>query len=163
MDQSPTSVIDADLAWIKSLSGHPSRQRASVLDDEEASLRPPQSIIAVFELRPYWGPELQRQFEHTCIGVRECRSLTDLFPSVADIEPALLVIDLDADVEGCLKWLVSDAGSQTKNYPIIACGSTATLDLEWTIREMGVTAFLPDVIPGDDFARLCRRQLGLRR
>jgi hypothetical protein len=52
---------------------------------------------------------------------------------------------------------------QTTDCPIIACGSASTTELEWRLRETGVTAFLPEVIPGDEFARLCRRQLGLRK
>ena len=123
------------------------------------SARSPESIIAVFELRPYWGPELQRQFENASLAVCECRAVTDLFPSIGDFESALLVIDFNAAPDDCLKWLGSDVRSHPRRYPIIACGSAATMELEWIIREMGVTAFLPDVIPGDDFARLCRRQL----
>ena len=61
------------------------------------------------------------------------------------------------------KWLSADVTRQIRRCPIIACGSAATMELEWLLREMGVTAFLPDVIPGSAFARLCRRQLGLPR
>ncbi len=126
-------------------------------------MQTPESVIAVFELRPYWGPELQRQFEHTLIAVRECRCLADLLLSVNEFESALIVIDFDAAPDDCLKWLGSNIETRSRRVPIIACGSAATKELEWVIREFGVTAFLPDVIPGDEFARLCRRQLGLRQ
>jgi len=119
------------------------------------------SIVAVFERQPCRGPELQRQFDRTRITVRECRSVSDLLPSISGFESALLVIDFDAAMLDCLNWLGSGEVNRSRHCPIIACGSADTMDLEWLLREAGITAFLPDVISGDEFARLCRSQLGL--
>lgn len=127
------------------------------------SINAPSAVIAVFESRPYWGPELQRQFIQMPVVIRECRTTKDLLPSISGFPSALLVIDLDAGLEDCLAWLGSDLMISADSYPIVACGTDATAELEWLLRDAGVTAFLPDVIPGDDFARLCRRQLGLTR
>jgi hypothetical protein len=123
----------------------------------------PDTIIAVFELRPFWGPELQRQFGHSSIVIRECRAVNDLLPSTDGFEKALIVIDLDSAIENCIKWLGVDVKQHLHQWPIIACGSAATADFEWPLREAGVTAFLPEIISGDAFAKLCRRQLGANR
>ena len=117
------------------------------------------AAIAVFEKLPYWGPELQRQFEHSVIAVRECRSLCDLLPAVEPFDSALLVIDLAAGLSECLDWLGTDFQKQCHRIPVIALGSPETAELEWIRRDAGVTAFLPQFLAGDDLARLCRRQL----
>ena len=125
------------------------------------TLSSPDAMIAVYEVRPYWGPELQRQFADTPVVIRECRSLCDLLPSVQGFRFVLLVVDLEPAIEKVLDWLISEFKVDRHRWPIIACGSIETLDLEWSLREAGVTAFLPDVISGESFARLCRKQLGI--
>ena len=127
------------------------------------SVKSQECVIAVFEKRPYWGPELQRQFAQASIVIRECRTVGDLLPAIAGFETALMVMDLDSGLGDCLDWLGTNTVKDGIHCPIIACGSAATANLEWRLREIGVTAFLPDVISGNDFARLCRRQLGLAR
>ena len=123
------------------------------------SINSPDAVIAVFELQPYWGPELQRQFQTDSVAVTECRSVGDLFPIVNGFTKALIVIDLDAAISDCLAWLGTEVAKHPARVPIIAIGSAATAELEWRLREAGVTAFLPELIAGADFARLCRRQL----
>lgn len=117
------------------------------------------SIIAVYEPRPYWGPELQRQFLGSSIAIREYRALNDLIPSIAPFPRAILVIDFHEMLHDCLSWLTANFRNPLLDCPKIACGSKESDDLEWFVRDLGVTAFLPDVIPGDDFAHLCRRLL----
>lgn len=121
-----------------------------------------EAVIAIFEKQPYWGPELQRQFQSSRITLRECRSIRDLFPSIKNFENALLVVDLDAGLVDCLNWLGTEVARYSTPVPIVALGSPATAELEWVFREAGVTAFLPDAIAGDDMARLCRRHLSRR-
>jgi hypothetical protein len=121
------------------------------------------AAIAVFERRPYWGPELQRQFERIPVTICECRVVEDLLPSIHEFRTALMVVDLDAAIVECLSWFGTMATSHAACYPIIACGSADTANMEWLLRDAGVTAFLPEAISGDDMARLCRRQLGLSK
>ena len=123
------------------------------------SINSPDAVIAVFELEPYWGPELQRQFHSANVAVAECRSFDDIFPIVDGFSKAIIVIDLDTSIADCLAWLGTEVAKHPIHIPIIAIGSAATADLEWRLREAGVTAFLPEMIAGPDFARLCRRQL----
>ena len=123
------------------------------------SIKSPDAVIAVFELHPYWGPELQRQFQSDSVAVIECRSVRDLFPIVEGFSKGLIVIDLDAAIMDCLDWLGNEVAKHPVPVPIIAVGSATTADLEWRLREAGVTAFLPELIAGNEFARLCRRQL----
>jgi hypothetical protein len=122
-----------------------------------------ESVIGVYELRPYWGPELQRQFVSTQISVREHRRIDDLIPSIAQSVRAVIVIDLNDTVDDCLQWLSANFRNPLLNCPLVACASAANSQLEWIVREFGVTAFLPEVIPGDDMAHLCRRLLEIRR
>ena len=122
----------------------------------------PETSIVVFEKAPFWGPELQRQFQQTGVTVRECRSVKDLIPSVMDTEQPLLVIDLTAGLEECLQWLAEDFTRYPKSIPMIAVGSAESRELEWLLREAGVTVYLPELIGGEALARICRRQLDLR-
>src|SRR5436305_792664 len=110
--------------------------------------KPTESMIGVYEQRPYYGPELQRQFVASSVAIREHRSLDDLIPSIEHSQRAVLVIDLNEAVDDCLKWLVVNFQNPLRNCPVIACGSAANRQWEWVVREFGVTAFLPDVIPG---------------
>ena len=119
-------------------------------------------VIAVFESRPFWGPELLRQFQQSSITVRECRALRDLAALTEDSRSGLFVIDLEDDALKCLGWLSSTWRRLPDRWPVIAIGSAAIADAEWTLREAGVTAYLPDFVSGDEFAKLCRKQLGVR-
>jgi hypothetical protein len=121
----------------------------------------PDAVIAVFERQPYWGPELQRQFVNAPIQVRECRKINDLSPPDEEQVPSLFVIDLTDDLNGCIEWLGTLERDVTGRRSIIVCARPHHRELEWILRDAGVTVFLSDVIPGDDFARLCRKQLGL--
>ena len=120
------------------------------------------SAIVVFESRPCHGPELQRQFAHSEIVIRECRSVDDLFLSIDEYASSVLVIDPDSGLVEVIEWLGRFATKQSRRTPIIVVGGSTDLrELEWILREAGVTAFLPDHISGVDLARLCRCQLGL--
>ena len=96
------------------------------------------------------------------LTVRECRAVKDLIPSVMDTEQPLLVIDLTAGLEECLQWLAEDFTRYPKSVPMIAVGSAESRELEWLLREAGVTVYLPELIGGEALARICRRQLDLR-
>lgn len=122
----------------------------------------PDATIAVFERHPYWGPELKRQFENAPINIRECRSVSDLQHLISAFTPILLVVDLEAGTEDCISWLSSRFGQHSRGIPVVACGSSATSALEWSLRELGVSVFLPEVISGEEFARICRWQIGLQ-
>lgn len=120
------------------------------------------STIAIFEKQPYWGPELQRQFQHTETAIRECRSLRDLSVTTQSVQDVVWVIDLEAGLEQSLEWLANDVAQLSFTVPIIVIGSPASAELEWILREAGVTAFLPELVTGEDLARLCRRMLSPR-
>lgn len=118
-------------------------------------------VIAIFERLPYWGPELQRQFLDRPVEIRECRSVSDLRHVTNGYSRVLLVIDFAAAPSDCLTWL-GTYQQESQPWPLIVCGSPESAELEWRLRDAGVTAFLPDMISGDQFARLCRRLLGLK-
>ncbi len=113
--------------------------------------------IVVFEKQPYWGPELKRQFSKQQILVRECRSVSDLYPNSDSLSRSVLLLSLDAAPTDCLTWM----GRQLQNNspPFVVVASPDLMDLEWPIREAGAAAFVHDEIAGDRLARLCRRLL----
>ncbi len=120
----------------------------------------PAACVAVFEKRPYWGPELQRQFVARNILVRECRTLRDLIPATHEFAAALVVLDLDSAPVDCLAWLNLQFREPLRR-PVIACASTDLADLEWTVREAGAIGFVGADISGGELARCCLRQLRL--
>ncbi len=120
----------------------------------------PAWCVAVFERRPFWGPELQRQLANRQVEVRECRSVHDLNSATDDVATAVVLLDLDSAPAECLGWL----GRQIREpsaRPVIACATTDLADLEWTVREAGAIAFVNEEITGVELARLCLRQLRL--
>ena len=61
--------------------------------------------LLVFERRPRWVPELERQFQNQNVQVRGCRSLKDVLNRFATSPEAIVILDLEADCEGCLRGL----------------------------------------------------------
>ena len=120
------------------------------------------SIVYVFESRPYWTPELQRQFQKEDLRVRACSSIVDVrrhLDSHAETNPntkQIVVLDLDAGSAECLQFL--GRRNRSWNSDVIVVGSPTTLELEWSIRELGAFGFVPHDIGGDELARICRRQ-----
>lgn len=112
--------------------------------------------IVVFESRPRWEPELQRQFRNESVRVRGCRTLSELsafaFPPIAEV----LVIDLPADLTECLQWLSKLVLPPRVPSVIVLCSSAAA-DLEWTLRDVGVREVLVGDLSGEQLARACRR------
>ncbi len=116
----------------------------------------PERGILVFERAPYWGPELKRQFSDQSLFVRECRTVGDLNPSIADFSECLVVISLDSAPADCLTWI----GKQSQALagpPIIVIASPEYAELEWAVREAGAAAYVNDEICGRDLARICLR------
>lgn len=118
-------------------------------------------VIAVFERAPFWGPELQRQFEQSSVEVRECRVVVDLLPAINEFSSPLIILDLESGLEECLAWLRAELRIHPHPCSVIACGPATSTELAWVLREAGVTAVLAEFVSGEKLARLCRRQLGL--
>jgi hypothetical protein len=115
----------------------------------------------VFESRPRWEPELQRQFREEPVRVRGCRTWSELtafvFPPLVEV----VCIDLPDDMAECLQWL-SKLVTQPKAPAVIAFSSSEAADLEWTLRDAGVRDVLVGDLSGERLARICRRKLGLQ-
>lgn len=113
--------------------------------------------IVVFEARPRWEPELQRQFQDESVRVRGCRTWSELssfaFPQNADV----FVIELPEDLTECLQWLSKIVVPPRSPSAIVLC-STEAADLEWTLRDVGVREVLIGDLSGEELARTCRRQ-----
>lgn len=112
--------------------------------------------LLIFERRPRWVPELERQFLGQNVRVRGCRSVKDLWDRFTTSSKCLLILDLDFDPEGCLITLAR-LMARSPSPTILVVASEMHRNLEWTIRELGATAFLEEPIPGDEMAERCRR------
>jgi DNA-binding NtrC family response regulator len=113
--------------------------------------------LLIFERRPRWVPELERQFLGQNVRVRGCRSVKDLWDRFHSSPKCLVILDLDSDLEGCLNTLpqlIAHSPSPT----ILVTASENYRNLEWTVRELGATAILEEPLPGDHMAEWCLRQ-----
>jgi hypothetical protein len=112
----------------------------------------PLASVAVFERRPWWTPELQRQFRDEPVAVRGCRSAADaLRADVAVLQLGAAPADVLHSIArrmtaGCVQGVVVVTKSELS-------------DLEWGVRELGADAFVGEQVAGEDLARLCRRLL----
>lgn len=126
--------------------------------------------VIVFEKRPRWAPELQRQFDDEDVRVRACNSTVDLERMQVGTDDVYAgaragapsgvcvgVLDFDAAPAECLQYLGRRIGRRL-DCPSIVIGSPRTVALEWSVRELGAVEFVVDAISGERLARLCRRQ-----
>jgi hypothetical protein len=120
----------------------------------------PTACVAVFEKRPFWGPELQRRLATRRVLVRECRTTGDLIPATSGYGAAVILLDVTSAPTDCLTWLGWQF-REPQRRPVIAAAASELVELEWTLREVGAIAFVDESTPGCDIARLCLRQLRL--
>jgi DNA-binding NtrC family response regulator len=119
------------------------------------------ATAVVFEQRPRWGPELQRQFANEGVRVIECRSLADVAERTKEVRRGVILLDLVFKTAECLRFLGRRLNDGTA-LPVFVVGSNRLADLEWSVRDLGATAFFAHTIPGHQMADLCRRQFRLR-
>lgn len=112
--------------------------------------------VVVFESRPRWEPELQRQFRNESVRVRGCRTWNEVsafaFPPTADV----LVVELPEDLADCLQWLSKLVAPPRVPRVVVLC-SAEVAELEWTLRDVGVQEVLVGELTGEHLARTCRR------
>jgi len=114
--------------------------------------------VLIFEKRPFWGPELKRQFRDHSVTIRECRSLNDLDLASTEFSAFVPVLCLEAAPAECLHWLSQQFASD-RSWHTVVIASPDLSDLEFPIREAGAIAFVSDEIAGNSLARLCQRWL----
>ena len=100
---------------------------------------------------------MQRQFVDEEVRVRSCRRAADIEPMLGEAPQSVLVLDLGIGPAECLQFLGRLIG-RVSSPPIIMVGPGKMAELEWSMRELGALAFLPDSVSGEELARLCRRQ-----
>jgi hypothetical protein len=115
--------------------------------------------IIVLETAPYWAPELERQFLSESVAIRACRSIRDLEALVRQEPIATILLDLAADVGGCLRWL-GRRQQQSPGPPVTVVASAEHARLEWSVRELGAVVFVSEFTGGRRMAAVCRKQWG---
>lgn len=122
--------------------------------------------IVVFEPRPRWEPELQRQFGNEAVRVCGCRTIKELsslvFPQtiknaanaveIADV----VVLHVSENAAPCLQWITGLATQPQAPAVVVLC-SPELAELEWTLRDAGVLEVMIDEYSGERLARCCRR------
>lgn len=120
--------------------------------------------IVVFESRPRWEPELQRQFQGEPIRVSGCRTWSELSSMVFPNSPLatktarlanLVVIDLPNEAADGLQWL-SRISSPMRTSAVVVLCSVEAADLEWSLRDAGVEQVFVGELTSDRLARSCR-------
>lgn len=114
--------------------------------------------ILVFEKRPRWESELKRQLAGRRLNVRPCRSGADVRNLIDKMPGSVLVLDLAAGPEECLR-LVGHASQMRQGGQAIVIGSADFAELEWPLRELGAATFLLPTTPGRQLAAYCARLL----
>jgi len=118
---------------------------------------PAESTVVVFEKRPRWTPELQRQFLGQEVHVRMCRSLADIEQILDVIPSSVVIVELDAAEDRLLPFLARLLG-RVPSVVVIAVVSPRLANLEWLVREFGVIACINNSTTGGELAKLCNRQ-----
>ena len=119
--------------------------------------------LIVFEEKPWWIPELQRQFLNEDVRIRSCNRLQNLpemlsTDSTFPLSQPVVILHLDDQPANCLQFLGQYASRPTWECPILVIASAAYQELELTIRELGATEFLLKPLAGDRLGNWCRRQ-----
>jgi DNA-binding NtrC family response regulator len=114
--------------------------------------------ILVFEKRPRWEAALKRILTPEAVLIRPCRSVADLLVLCRSMPESVVVIDLDAGIKPALQCLEQALLSRLGVLPLVVEAGD-TRELEWTFRELGALAVLPETIRGDELAALCQRLL----
>ena len=114
--------------------------------------------VLVYEREPWWEPELKRQFLGSDVTVRACRSLKRLTALAHSNPGSVIVLDLGAGADECLRFL-SRSSADALPASILVIGSAKTAELEWTARELGAVQFEWDHVGGAQLAKFCRSQL----
>jgi DNA-binding response OmpR family regulator len=135
--------------------------------DAPGSTDPPDTFAAtaptaiVFEKKPRWAPELQRQFSTEKVRVVACRSVRDVEERLAGVSYGAVLLDASVATADCLQFLrrgLSDPAA----LPVVIVGSERVADLEWLFLELGAVVFFSKKTPGHEMAALCRRQWSVR-
>lgn len=112
--------------------------------------------VVVFETRPRWTPELQRQFACECVRVRACGTWSDVRRRLAESGDSLLVLDLAVGAADALRYLGRQIGA-TSRRPVVVITDRRSADLEWSLRELGTVQVFTDDLSGEELADFCRR------
>ena len=114
-----------------------------------------QKTIAIYERNSWWYPELQRQFLHESLRVHRAHSLQEALASHGNRRYSLVILQMDADPADCLRGLWQRMELDVR-MPVIVIHSPKLSALEWSVRELGVTEFLPETISGEKLSRVIR-------
>jgi len=111
--------------------------------------------VVVFERTPRWVPELKRRFLNAGAIVRGCSTPRDVLAAVTEGAEGVLLV-LDGREAECLA-IIGELGARGARPAIVAIANPASEDLEWPLRELGVTSVVSDRITSDELVALCGR------
>lgn len=114
--------------------------------------------ILILEKRPRREADLKRAFAGEPWLIRPCRSSADLLELCRLMPGSIVLIDLDAGVPAALRCL-EQIGRLRLSHQEILVSTPHLNDLEWTLRDLGAMAVLPETVGRTELATACRRFL----
>ncbi|MDB5389841.1 MAG: hypothetical protein JWM11_5487 [Planctomycetaceae bacterium] len=114
--------------------------------------------IVIYERSRRWEAILKRQFLNTRIQVRPCRLPAQMLEILGTMPGSVAVIELGAGAAQGLR-LITQIGWKHPQSRTVVLAPASLADLEWSAREFGAAAFLPDSISDEQLGQLCRWQL----
>jgi hypothetical protein len=110
--------------------------------------------IAVWEPRPWWGPQLQHQFARDDVAVRECRQRQDVIGVAAEVVVVAATVAAAETFEG-----VAEACQTTPGVFVVVVVSDALRPAEWRLRDLGADVVVGEDVGAETLAAICRRAL----
>ena len=116
------------------------------------------STILILENRPFWQSELMRSFQDDPVEIRACNSFVQMEQFYLEYQkstkPVIGIVDFEINPAECLLFM----GKYSVDSPVssIVTGLPESSELEWTLRELGVSQILSKPFSGIQLEKTCR-------
>jgi len=112
--------------------------------------------IIILESSPYWEAELRRRIDDLDDRLIICRNLSEVRPAMKSAHDNIFLCPL-SPLTGELLLLLSEVQERRMSSGIIVVRKNVDAELDWNLREIGVTAVLPDRYESaNEIERYCR-------
>jgi len=120
--------------------------------------KPTPPAVLILEKTPFWSAELNRQFLDEPVSIRVRNQVQDVFSLLASNTVKILIIGVEIELDSVLR-LLTDLSQSFPEVQTLVLLSTENLELEWSLREVGVSEIIPAPVSGDQLKQILRRRL----